>query len=100
MAQGEFRIPGSAVRRLSQAVRSETEDGVSEPLTALTEREREILKMFAQGLSYQEIGKIRNIRALTVRNAMSVIQRKLGFRTRQQLVVWAVRIGMVDDGQP
>ena len=34
----------------------------------------------------------------TVRNAMSGIQRKLGFRTRQQLVVWAVRIGLVDDG--
>ena len=58
----------------------------------LTEREREILKLFAQGLSYQEIGEIRGISALTVRNAMSGIQRKLEFRTRQQLVVWAVRI--------
>ena len=67
-------------------------------MNALTEREREILKMFAGGLSYQEIGEIRNISALTVRNAMSGIQRKLGFKTRQQLVVWAVRIGLVDGG--
>ena len=87
------------MRRLSRAVRSEPDDDVSEPLKALTEREREILKQFAQGLSYQEIGEIRSISALTVRNAMSGIQRKLGFRNRQQMVVWAVRIGLVDDGQ-
>ena len=100
VAQGEFRIPGSAVRRLSRAVRSDSSESVPEPLKALTDREREILKLFAGGLSYQEIGEIRTISALTVRNAMSGIQRKLGFRTRQQLVVWAVRIGLVDDGQP
>ena len=100
VAEGEFRIPGSAVRRLSRAVRSEPDDGASGPLNALTEREREILKLFAQGLSYQEIGEIRSISALTVRNAMSGIQRKLGFKTRQQLVVWAVRIGLVDGSQP
>ena len=100
VAEGEFRIPGSAVRRLSRAVRGGPDDGAEEPLNALTEREREILKLFAGGLSYQEIGEIRNISALTVRNAMSGIQRKLGFRTRQQLVVWAVRIGLVDGGQP
>ena len=100
VARGEFRIPGSAVRRLSRAVRGGPEDSASEPLKALTEREREILKLFAGGLSYQEIGEIRSISALTVRNAMSGIQRKLGFRTRQQLVVWAVRIGLVDGSQP
>ena len=100
VADGEFRIPGSAVRRLSRAVRNPSGEAESGLLNALTEREKEILKLFAGGLSYQEIGEIRNISALTVRNAMSGIQRKLGFKTRQQLVVWAVRIGLVDDGQP
>ena len=100
VAEGEFRIPGSAVRRLSRTVRSEPDDGASEPLEALTERERDILKLFAQGLSYQEIGEISSISALTVRNAMSGIRRKLGFKTRQQPVVWTVRVGLVDDVQP
>ncbi len=98
VAEGEFRIPGNAARRLSRAVRSGPGGGASEPLNALTEREREILKLFAQGLTYQEIGEIRNTSGLTVRNAVSGIQRKLGFKTRQQLVVWAVRIGLVDGG--
>jgi len=97
VAQGEFRIPGSAARRLSRAVRSPPADAGSERLEALTNREREILKLFAGGSSYPQIGEIRNISPLTVRNAVSGVQKKLGFRTRQQMVVWAVRIGLVDD---
>ena len=95
---------GSSVSRergqgLSRAMRSGSSESAPEPLNALTEREREILKLYAQGLTYQEIGEVRGTSGLTVRNAMSGIQRKLGFKTRQQMVVWAVRIGLVDGGQ-
>ena len=100
VARGEFRIPGNAARRLARAVRSPSADDAAERLAALTNREREILKLFAEGLSYQEIGEIRNNSALTVRNAVSGVQRKLGFKTRQQMVVWAVRAGLVDGGSP
>ena len=96
VALGEFRIPGDAARRLARAVRSPSADDAAERLATLTEREREILKLFAGGLSYQEIGEIRSNSALTVRNAVSGVQRKLGFKTRQQMVVWAVRAGLVD----
>ena len=98
VAVGEFRIPGDAARRLARAVRSPSSDDAPEGLGTLTHREREILKLFAQGLTYQEIGEIRTNSALTVRNAVSGIQKKLGFKTRQQMVVWAVRTGLVDDG--
>ncbi len=98
VARGEFRIPGDAARRLARAVRSPSDGDGSELLGTLTDREREILKLFAQGLSYQEIGEIRNNSALTVRNAVSGVQRKLGFKTRQQMVIWAVRTGLVDGG--
>ena len=43
--------------------------------------------MFAEGLTYDEIGEIRNNSRLTVRNAVYGIQKKLGFKTRQQMVV-------------
>ena len=98
VALGEFRIPGDAARRLARAVRSPSTDDASELLGTLTDREREILKLFAEGLTYREIGEIRNNSALTVRNAVSAVQRKLGFKTRQQMVVWAVRAGLVDGG--
>ena len=98
VALGEFRIPGDAARRLARAVRSPSDGDGAELLGTLTEREREILKLFAGGLSYREIGEIRNNSPLTVRNAVSGVQRKLGFKTRQQMVVWAVRTGLVDGG--
>ena len=69
-------------------------------MATLTDREREILKLFAEGLTYQEIGEVRKNSALTVRNAVSAVQRKLGFKTRQQMVLWAVRAGLVDGGSP
>ena len=97
VAEGEFRIPGNAARRLARAVRGPLGEGAVERLETLTDREVEILKQFAEGLSYQEIGDVREISALTVRNAVSGVQKKLGFRTRQQMVVWAIRAGVVDD---
>ena len=100
VALGEFRIPGNAARRLARAVRSPSADAAAELLATLTDREREILKLFAEGLTYQEIGEVRKNSALTVRNAVSGIQRKLGFKTRQQMVLWAVRAGLVDGGSP
>ena len=98
VAEGEFRIPGNAARRLARAVRGPLGDANTERLDSLTDREVEILKLFAGGLSYQEIGDVREISALTVRNAVSGVQKKLGFRTRQQMVVWAIRAGVVDNG--
>ena len=98
VAAGEFRIPGDAARRLSRAVRSSSIDASSDRLGTLTGREKAILKLFAEGLTYQEIGEIRNNSGLTVRNAVSGLQKKLGFKTRQQMVVWAVRVDLVDDG--
>ena len=98
VAEGEFRIPGNAARRLARAVRTPSGDPPSERLDALTDREKGILKLFAEGLTYQEIGEIRNNSALTVRNAVSGVQKKLGFKTRQQMVIWAVRAGLVDGG--
>ena len=100
VAGGEFRIPGDAARRLSRAVRSPATEAASERLAALTDREREILRLFVQGLTYQEIGEVRNNSGMTVRNAVSAIQKKLGFRTRQQMVVWAVQTGLLEEDQP
>ena len=98
VALGEFRIPGSAARLLARALRTPSSHAASERLGTLTDREKAILKLFAEGLTYQEIGEIRNISAVTVRNAVSGIQRRLGFKTRQQMALWAVRAGLVDGG--
>ena len=99
VAVGEFRIPGTAARRLARAVRTPSRSESEAMVEQLTARELEIVSQFAAGLSYQEIGEDRNISALTVRNAVSSVQRKLELSTRQQLVVWAIRAGIVEEDQ-
>ena len=95
VAQGEYRLPADVIRRVFAGIRGTAlESGHrSEGLTA---REREILTLFAQGLSYAKIAETRGNRPVTVRNAIYGIQNKLGIETKQGLVVWAVRSGLLD----
>ena len=97
VAQGEFRIPGDVVRNLLSGRRSSERWGSSSSAVRLTARQREILTLFAQGLSYAQIAEVRGKRPLTIRNSIYGIQRKLQAKSKQEMVVWAVRNGLLDD---
>ena len=97
VAMGEYRIPSEVVRSVFASIREATEQSRVHELARLTDRDREILKLFAQGLSYAEIAEVRNNQPLTIRNAIYGIQNKLGIDTKQELVVWAVRMGLLDN---
>ena len=56
--------------------------------------------MFASGMSYAQIAEARGNKVVTVRNSVYRIQEKLGVDTKQEIVVWAVRNGLVDDDEP
>ena len=99
VAMGEYRIPGEVIRSVFAGIRAAAEQNRTRELERLTEREREILTLFAQGLSYAEIAVVRSNQPLTIRNAIYRIQDKLGIETKQELVVWAVRMGLLDDYQ-
>ncbi|OFW72381.1 MAG: hypothetical protein A2Y55_07880 [Actinobacteria bacterium RBG_16_68_12] len=60
-------------------------------LPALTRRERDVLRLLAQGLSNQEIGKELFISAETVRTHIRKAMRKLEAETRTQAVATALR---------
>ena len=97
VSRGEFRMPGDVMRRVFQGIRSSADIVTAPELGRLTSREQQILKLFAQGLSYAEISETMGNRPLTIRNAVYAIQNKLGVKTKQELVVWAVRRGLLDD---
>ena len=99
VANGEFRVQGEAARRLVAGMGSGPSPIPPSELDRLTAREREILRMFAQGKSYAEIAAVRGNNPMTVRNAVYAIQRKLGVGTRQELGVWAARSGLLDDDE-
>lgn len=63
----------------------------------LTALERETLRLFASGRSNAEIAEARGNSVVTVRNTLYRIQDKLGIETKQGLVIWAVRNGLVND---
>ncbi len=97
VSRGEFRMPGDVMRRVFQGIRSSADLITSPELERLTAREQQILKLFARGMSYSEISESMGNRPLTIRNAVYAIQNKLGVKTKQELVVWAVRKGLLDD---
>ncbi len=97
VAEGEYRIPADAIRRVFAGIRAAAQREKTPELGRLTVREREILTQFAQGLSYAEIAEARGNQPLTVRNAIYGIQDKLGIGTKQELVVWAVRNGLLGE---
>ena len=92
-AAGEMHMPTEVVRRVFARLRGGLEPSEA---TRLTSREREILAAFAQGMSYTAIAEARGVRPVTVRNAIYGIQRKLGVGSKQELVVWAARNGLVE----
>lgn len=98
VARGEYRIPGDVIRRVFSGIRATARRPDPQDLEKLTAREREILTLFSQGLSYAKIGEARGSRPLTIRNAIYGIQNKLGTKTKQEMVVWAVRSGLLDSG--
>jgi DNA-binding NarL/FixJ family response regulator len=62
----------------------------------LTERELEVIKALAHGMSDKQIAKSLGISEKTVRNHTSNIYRKLHIFDRTQAVIYAVREGVID----
>ena len=64
---------------------------VSDQLPQLTHRERDVLRLLADGLANEEIGKRLFISAETVRTHLRKAMEKLGAETRTQAVAQALR---------
>ena len=97
VAAGEMQVPPEVVRRVFARIRREAKAKQEEERDELTGREKEMLASFSQGMSYAAIAEARGVKPVTIRNALYSIQSKLGLGTKQEIVVWAVRNGLLDD---
>ena len=97
VAAGQLRLPTTTVRRVFESIRNDFSGGSGPGAGPLSRRECQYLTLFSQGMSYAEIGESKGSSPLTVRNTLYRVQEKLGVRTKQEMVVWAVRNGLLDD---
>jgi DNA-binding NarL/FixJ family response regulator len=105
VARGEALLAPSVTRRLIDNIagRGITSGGPvrtipGHDLSRLTEREREILGLVAEGLSNDEIATRLYLSPLTTKTHVSRILTKLDARDRAQLVVIAYESGLVIPG--
>lgn len=95
-AAGRSRIPVEIVQRGLESVR-DAPPSAQPPAATLTERERDVLTLFAQGNTYAQVAEVIGNSPITVRNTIYRIEQKLGVTTKQEIVVWAVRNGLLDE---
>lgn len=88
--------PGLASKLLQEfAHRSKPSDAL--PAGGLNNRQTEVLKLVAQGLSYKEVGDRMHISPRTVRYHMAEIMNLLHLENRSQVLAYAGRLGLGQD---
>ena len=97
---GEALIPLEEVVELVRfaSARKEQEYEARRALESLTDREKEVLSLMAEGLDAGEISERLYISAKTERNHAANILSKLGVHSRLQAVIFAARHGAVEVG--
>ena len=91
--RGEATLhPAIAQKLLTEIAQPVEKDPIADPLT---EREVEVLKLLARGLSNQEIAERLVISVTTVYSHVSNILSKLHLATRTQAALYALREGYV-----
>jgi DNA-binding NarL/FixJ family response regulator len=85
---GEFATPGARGRQVA----------APQELGQLTDREREVMVLVAEGLSNDEIAARLVISPATAKTHVSRAMVKLGARDRAQLVVYAYEAGLIRPG--
>jgi DNA-binding NarL/FixJ family response regulator len=98
VAAGDAVLGPSVTRQLLDQVGRRLPAAVSrapEGLSELTDREREVLRLLAAGLSHAELAEALVLSEATVKTHVSNLLGKLGLRDRVQAVIYAYETGLI-----
>lgn len=100
VARGESLLAPRITRRLIERFVAQAPAELSKPeqLATLSERELEVLRLVADGLTNEEIGARLFVSRATVKTHVANVLMKLGVRDRIQAVVFAYETGLVQPG--
>ena len=102
VAAGEALLAPSVTRRLIEEVNSRParETVTMAGLDQLTERELEVLRLVAKGMSNSEIAEQLYLGEATIKTHVGRMLMKLNLRDRVQAVVLAYESGLITPGEP
>lgn len=89
VARGESLLDPSVTRRVLERLRSKPAD---DELAGLTEQERRILDLIAEGLTNRQIGERMFLAEKTIKNYVSNLLAKLGMSRRSEAAAYAARL--------
>ncbi|AXH95617.1 response regulator [Ornithinimicrobium avium] len=98
VARGETMLAPALISRLLERFTSRPLAGAPALPVGLTERETEVARLIARGLSNVEIGSRLYLSEATVKTYVSRLLTKLDLRDRVQVAVLAYRTGLVSVG--
>ena len=99
VASGDVFLYPSGAKLLLRGLKQKAEPGEDDPLSKLTDREREVLGFTVEGFSSSEIGKKLFISPKTVDTYRARIMEKLDLHHRSELVRFALRRGLLKSDQ-
>jgi DNA-binding NarL/FixJ family response regulator len=99
VAAGDALLSPAITRRVIREFTRAARPAPPKELEELSEREREVFRLIARGLSNAEIGKDLYISETTVKTHVTHIFQKLDLRDRVQAVVLAYQAGLVEPDQ-
>jgi DNA-binding NarL/FixJ family response regulator len=88
-AAGDSSLDPRAAGTLLSQFRELSARQAEAELQGLTDRERRMLALIAEGYTNRAIGEVLHLSEKTVRNHVSQLLRKLGFQRRSQAAAWA-----------
>ena len=96
VAQGRSFLTRKVSRLMQEDyIRQMERRGVEDSYDLLTDREREILQLIAEGRTNKEVANVLNIGLTTVETHRTHILHKLGLHSVPELILYAVRKGII-----
>jgi DNA-binding NarL/FixJ family response regulator len=102
IAGGECLLDPAVTRRIIDAfaaARPAPPPATADALAQLTQREAQVLRLLARGLSNPEIARELVVSDATAKTHVSSVLFKLGLRDRVQAVIYAYECGLVQPGE-
>ncbi len=97
MAAGDALLSPTVTKKVIKQFARHPRPAPPKELDELSERERDVFRLMAEGMSNGEIGDKLHISETTVKTHVTHILQKLGLRDRVQAVVLAHRTGVFEE---